>query len=407
MARSGRSFVGYQRTHYRRLRSLGLAASAAVIGVRGIEVSQCIQDLDNSVPLIADKTTVVRLYLDPATLGKAGSVTAELAWSRGGAEAYLPALNAVRLDPAKNEDIHAQRSDLEKSVNFRLPAEAIGAGTLRLRLSRVFAPGGSDLPVGAPNTVDVDFVSAPPLRIRVIGLRYRAGGKPVAPDAIHFNYFRSYLGRAYPVASLEWSQIVVDADFGSPFNASTVDLANAQIAAVRGHEVANGVDRRTHYFGLVDDNGGLSGYFMRGKAYAIPSSKPQPDTVASGPCGTPRGLAGDRDLSYADWYGAHELGHTFGRYHPGFPPYDPATKAGQDASDPAFPYAGGFISTPDGRYVGLDTGDPDLPAPMMALPGLGYHDVMTYADNQWLSAYTYMAILERLIAEDALGPAIS
>ncbi len=44
---------------------------------------------------------------------------------------------------------------------------------------------------------------------------------------------------------------------------------------------------------------------------------------------------------------------------------------------------------------------------MQALPGNVYHDVMTYADNQWLSAYTYQAILTRLIAEDALVPAVA
>ncbi|MCF4129936.1 hypothetical protein [Methylobacterium sp. SyP6R] len=401
MAKSSRRFVGFQRTRFRRAPTPALAGPAASIGVRGIEISQCIQDLANSVTLVADKATIARLYLDAATVAKAGNVTAELAWSHeGGAEAYLPAMNTVRLDPAKDGGVQNQRTDLSQSLNFRLPPQAIGAGQLQLRLSRVYTPAGSDLPVGAPDTCTVSFTAAPPLRIRVIGLRYKIGTKTVAPDAVHFNYLRSYLGRAYPVAALEWSQVVVDADFASPFDDSTVDLANAQIAALRSREVSNGVDPRTHYFGLVSDNGG--DHFMRGKAFAIPSSA-QPDTVASGPCGTPGpgGFAGDHDLSYADWYGAHELGHTFGRYHPGFP------KDAQDASDTSFPYADGFISTPDGRFVGLDTGDQALPAPMQALPGNVYHDVMTYADNQWLSAYTYQAILTRLIAEDALVPAVA
>jgi hypothetical protein len=139
---------------------------------------------------------------------------------------------------------------------------------------------------------------------------------------------------------------------------------------------------------------------MRGKAFAIPGF-PQPDVVASGPAGVPNGLAGDRDASYADWYGAHGLGHTFGRYHPGFPP------GSQDASDPLFPYPNGYISTPDNQYVGVDIGDDELGLPAIALPGLQYHDVMTYADNQWLSAYTYMAILARLKEEDALIPAVA
>ena len=191
--------------------------------------------------------------------------------------------------------------------------------------------------------------------------------------------------------------IRVDADFVAPFNASTVDLANAQIAALRSREVSSGVDPRTHYYGLVDDDSGRN--FMRGKAFAIPGAA-RPDTVASGPAGVPNGFAGDRDASYADWYGAHELGHTFGRFHPGFPPGQ------QDASDPQFPYDDGCLSSPDNKYVGVDLGDHDLNLPAAALPGLKYHDVMTYADNQWLSAYTYQAILARLQEEDALGPPV-
>ncbi len=271
MAKSSRRFVGFQRTRFRRAPTPALAGPAASIGVRGIEISQCIQDLANSVTLVADKATIARLYLDAATVAKAGNVTAELAWSHeGGAEAYLPAMNTVRLDPAKDGGVQNQRTDLSQSLNFRLPPQAIGAGQLQLRLSRVYTPAGSDLPVGAPDTCTVSFTAAPPLRIRVIGLRYRIGTKTVAPDAVHFNYLRSYLGRAYPVAALEWSQVVVDADFASPFDDSTVDLANAQIAALRSREVSNGVDPRTHYFGLVSDNGG--DHFMRGKAFAIPSS---------------------------------------------------------------------------------------------------------------------------------------
>jgi hypothetical protein len=220
----------------------------------------------------------------------------------------------------------------------------------------------------------------------------------VTPAAIHFAFLKSFLQRAYPVSTVEWSHIVVDADFAAPFDDFTVDLANAQIAALRSREVSSGVDPRTHYFGLVDDDGSQN--FMRGKAFAIPGSA-QPDVVASGPAGVPNGFAGDLDASYADWYGAHELGHTFGRYHPGFPP------GSQDASDPLFPYADGCISTPDSQFVGVDTGDPDLGLPAAALAGLKYHDIMTYADDQWVSSYTYQAILARLIDEDALGPLVA
>ncbi|MGY4297571.1 hypothetical protein ACVWXN_005666 [Bradyrhizobium sp. i1.4.4] len=390
---------GVPRLKPRKRRPLGLAQPQTGVQVRGVEIVQCVQDVTNSVPLVADKATLVRLYLEPTSVSLPGQITAEIAWSRsGGGDTFVPALNSLRVDPGSPFSLREQREDIDKSLNFRLPAAAIGAGTLNLRISRIFQPGGGDLPAAAFNIAPVTFAAAPPLRIRVIGLRYRAGTTTVTPAAVHFSYLKSFLNRAYPVAALEWSHMVVDADFAAPFDDSTVDLANAQIAALRSREVSSGVDPRTHYYGLVDDN--ASNNFMRGKAFAIPGT-PQPDTVASGPAGVPNGFAGDRDASYADWYGAHELGHTFGRFHPGFPP------AAQDASDPTFPYENGCISKPDNKYVGVDTGDHELGLPAAALPGLTYHDVMTYADNQWLSAYTYQAIMTRLLEEDALGPPVA
>ncbi|WP_250532338.1 hypothetical protein [Caballeronia sp. ATUFL_F1_KS39] len=363
------------------------------VEIRGIEVVQCVQDFANSVDLIAGKATIARLYVDPVSVDRAGEITGEIAWSRGGAETYLPSMNTVRIDPGKPIEIGRQRTDVNASLNFRLPCQAVAAGPLRLRLSRLFQPGGGNLPIGAPKPVDVSFRTGPPLRIRVIGLRYNNGEAAISPAAIHFAFLKSFLLRAYPIASIEWSQIVVDADFRAPLNESTADLANAQLAALRSREVSSGIDPRTHYFGLVDDDGSRN--FMRGKAFTIPGT-PQPDVVASGPAGVPKGLAGDRDASYADWYGAHELGHTFGRYHPGFPPGQ------QDASDANFPYENGCISPPDGMFAGLDVGDSALNLAMVALGGTEHHDVMTYADDQWLSPYTYKAILDRLIAEDAL-----
>jgi hypothetical protein len=381
----------------RRIKTMGLAPGVAAIGVRGIEVTQTIQDLQNSVVLIAGKATAVRVYVDPTSAAAAGTITGEITWRRAGAAgaAFLPAMNSIRIDPNPNKvaSLIEQRADLELSLNFLLPPEAIAAGVVEITLNRLFVPGANELALAPQQPLRLTFADAVPLRVRVIGLRYRVAGSPggIAPNAIHFAYLKSYLTRAYPVAALEWSQIVVDADFQAPFDDSTVVLANAQVAALRSREVSSGVDPRTHYYGLVDDNNRTA--FMRGRAFIIPET-PQPDVVASGPCGVPNGFAGDRDASYADWYAAHELGHTFGRFHPGFPP------TGQDASDPQFPYPGGLITTPDGRYMGFDIGDQALSMPMSALLGTRFHDVMTYEDNQWLSAHTYDAIFRRLVLEN-------
>lgn len=375
------------------------AAQARAMSVDGLEVVQAVQSLDGAVKLIAGKATFARFYFDAAVLASRVTLRGELCWKRGnGGVSYLPSLNVITLDPTLPASRAAQRDDEALSLNFRLPAEATAAGVTSVTLNRLIAIGDGDLALSPQTPKDLTFISAPPLRVRVVGLRYRRANSTemITPDAIHFAYLRSFLQRTYPTAEVIWSQIVVDANFGAPFNELTSTLANAQLAAMRAQEVSMGVDPRTHYYGLVDDDGGRS--FMRGRAYDIPGG-PRPDVPASGPAGTPRGFAGDTDQSYADWYGAHELGHTFGRYHPGFPPGQ------QDASDATFPYADGLISGPDGTFSGFDSGDPELGQPPRAIPGLSHHDIMTYADNQWISAYTFEAIRLRLLAEDALGGA--
>lgn len=387
----------YVRPVKRKARAPAPAAGASPpsVAISGIEIVQSIQDLSNSVRLIAGKPTLVRVYLRGVDLNAPLLVTGELTLRPPGAAAQiLPATNRVRLT-ASPPTLAEQRADLEASLNFQLPPQAIVAGQLDFALTRAHAPGAADdLAVSGPNAARATFLPSPPLRLRVVGLRYRRRGsqQTVSPDALHFSYLRSFLLRAYPIASLDWSQIVVDANFGPPFGDNASDLANMQLLAMRSREVAAGMDPRTHYYGLVSDDGGAT--FMRGSAVLNQQTRVF-GVVASGPAGTPNGWVGDSDASYADWYGAHEIGHTFQRFHPGFPP------GSQDATDTAFPYPDGMISPPGNIYLGLDVGDPALGVAMRVLDGEKHHDVMTYADHQWISRYTYEAIHDRLMLDEA------
>jgi hypothetical protein len=182
------------------------------------------------------------------------------------------------------------------------------------------------------------------------------------------------------------SQATVAATAAVPFTRFSI---NAQLAAIRTADVSAGTDNRTHYYGLVSDGG----FFMRGGAAGIPTS-PDPSVVACGPTG-PGNWGWDFDGSYGDWYGGHELGHTFGRLHPGF--------CGETVDDiNNYPFANGQLSTNDAGFGGFDVGDPGNGLPTAALPGSQWRDVMTYCNNQWMSPYTYEGIRLRLLAEDAL-----
>ena len=86
--------------------------------------------------------------------------------------------------------------------------------------------------------------------------------------------------------------------------------------------------------------------FLQGCSKGIPSR------VASGPAGVNK-WPWDTDGSYADWYGGHELAHTYGRKHPGF-----CNNNSDDDDD--YPYSDGKIG---GNGIGFDFGDTSLNIP--------------------------------------------
>jgi hypothetical protein len=241
-------------------------------------------------------------------------------------------------------------------------------------------------------TLDITFQKDVPLRIRLIGIRYSLddGEKTIEPGSKDFKLTESWLRRAYPVGRVISSQLVTNANSAWPFDCNAV---NAQIAAFRALDVGGGTDARTHYYGMVYDNGNEN-HFMRGCAAGIPSTA-DPSTVASGPAGK-GSLPWDDDGSYADWYTAHELAHTFGRKHPG--------ACGETEDDLDYPYSDGSISR-DNQFIGWDFGDEAQGLKMKALRGSSWHDVMTYCDYQWVGYYTYLGIRQRLLEEETLAVA--
>ncbi len=107
----------------RKRRPLGLAQPQTGVQVRGVEIVQCVQDVTNSVPLVADKATLVRLYLE-ADFGVAARSD-----HRGNCveperrrRHVRPALNSLQVDPGSPFSLREQREDIDKSLNFRLPA---------------------------------------------------------------------------------------------------------------------------------------------------------------------------------------------------------------------------------------------------------------------------------------------
>ena len=323
----------------------------------GVEVTQAIQDMTHGVPLIAQKRTVARVYL---SVGSPDAVTVSgvIRVRRVGSSGLGTAIRAqapLTIDPAVNGNLRLKRESETRSLNFILPRQVLTAGQWEVRLSslnRVQPHRALIVPTGARRTIT--FTASPPLRVRLIGIRFQAGATIVTPTPLDFTLIKSWLGRAYPVASVEWSQVTVDGPSAWPFRGA----GDQRVRPRHPHGRRRGRRGRAHPL-LRPRRRQRRRHFHARPGERHPHGTADPTTVASGPCGG--GTFGwDTDGSYGDWYTGHELGHTFGRFHAEF--------CGAGGGAP-YPFTNGQLSNADGAFVGFDVGDIANGLPLRALPG--------------------------------------
>ena len=402
---------GGQKISVRATNCLGTGSSQTIIvayrpipdGTRfrqlGLEVTQGVQTSANSVPLIAaaansSKRTFARAYLAltggaPDLTNVSGTLTAT---RQDGTPAPGPtgvqSLNRVTVRAGAG--LADLRRSLDASLNFELPSQWLAAGAVHLQLSHLSIESepsalpcdGCDNP-GPTGPALSRFHTTPPLRIELVSIPYL-----IPPDrqTVHeptqsdFDHLVSWLKRAYPAADVQVTQTALGI---LPSPPGSCDDVNRTLSSFVG-SLSPQADPRTRFYGLVSDNGNKN--FMRGCAVIG-------GQVASGPAGS--GSWGwDHDGSYADWYGGHEIGHTYGRLHPGY-------CRDESSDDSHYPYPNGYIGSGFFDVQGLDAGDSALNIPMSVDdPAAGWTDVMTYCNSEWMSDYTYRGILANLCAAD-------
>ncbi len=396
------------------------AAPLSPVQVDRIEVSQTVQDVDQTVPFVATKPTVVRVFLSGGPVAGIGGV---LAFNSGNSPpSYIASANDDLAVSATPPSLRARREDANQSLNFFLPPFLRSQNVFDITLAWPTDSAGGSAPCTNCATFHQRLAVGPPIemRLHVVGLRY-TGGEPTQtfePRQIDYNLLQSWLKRGYPISSLVFTQMTTaiqlpppNAPRATPFECED---ANAQLIALRNQDVVNGTDQRTHYYGMVLEDRRNGSFFMRGCSSDLPAAA-DPSIVASGPTG-PSGVEApwDTDGSWGDWYGAHELGHTLGRSHAGpitryridngtTPPQRiPVGPCGEDYPDTAFPYPAGQIGPNDGSVVGTDLGDSAFGIVGGLVKVTVGRDVMSYCDYQWVGKYTYLALMNRLRAENAL-----
>lgn len=368
----------------------------------GLEINQGVQSLTNAVPLVANRDALVRAYVT-ARSGRA--VTGRLRVERQ--QVAPPSVtfeSRLEARPPGVFDLSAARADLSKTLNFRVPGGDLHGAEATFRLELVV--DGEVVPCPSCDLAVVvrRLLPVPPLRLRLVGIRFPHDGKVHEPRDLDWSRIPVWLQRAYPVPDVDYSVTLVDAAYRWPFTCGQIV---SQVSQLRAAETGypGGVDPRTHYYAIVFSEDRR--LFMRG--CSVSPAEPNPAAVGSGPTGDPKTIAEfawDPDGSYGDWYAGHEIGHTLGRAHPGLcksgDPKDPAFQPGRHRR---FTHTRLAQSDDPRDVIGLDM-RADEPA---VLGGSDWHDVMDYCPRQWLSPYTYEAVASRLIAEDdfAAGPPLA
>jgi Putative binding domain, N-terminal len=381
----------------------GQAAPVTDLVVDAMEVTQSVQDLNNTVPLVMGKRTFVRVYAH-STSGTYPT-TAVLRVQIGGFNTTLlpikpggPSIN-VRQTYNRLLPSHAFLFELPTFYTFSNQVTL----TAEVNPELIWHPRNPEETTYANNTITktVSFNEVPPFYLVVASQPYIINNTTYTPSIWDQWNLADWIKRAYPI-----NQLHVYFRTLPTLNATrTLDKYGNWVLVYPNCSVLNNYlafqrasvlgspfyPDDTAFYAMVSDTAGfmrgcspIGGYFLNFNARA---------RVASGPSGSDS-YGWDVDGTYADWYGGHELGHAFGLSHVrGGPGYVKDGCGGE---------AGSWTEYPDGRIsptlnfwaptamFGFDYRQLYLSLNPVLSPF--WHDMMTYCDYQWISGFTYLEL---------------
>jgi hypothetical protein len=388
-----------------------LAECRGGLAILGVERTQAIQYFsingqgsgyapDNSVPLIALRPLVLRVYSDsPRATSSGGPVTLPLYISgrvsvdrllSGGGVTHVADLTPMNGAIVAKQGAAIDRGNANDTLNFRLGATdcqgllrfsitvfeqgsvvtesralaTIGASSIGRSSVEPSDAGGaaqaaSSVRASASTQVYGRFDPVPALRIRPVLVRYTFGGQNLpAPTALDFATSLGFLTRTYPAARLEFGECT-PMDFDEDLRVSDDKCGPGWRHLLDAlDDLRNGTDDHSIIVGL------------------LPATIMNPAVSGCGRTsgGVAAALAGRQETL------AQEVGHAFGRMHP------PGCGAGQvDVSYPHYYDDDRYGWSTIGEF-GFDGSTSQVFSPA------SYHDFMGYCTPRWVSPYTYTKI---------------
>jgi hypothetical protein len=370
--------------------------------IDAMEITQSVQDLNNSVPLVRGKRTFVRVYVH-STSG-IHPTTATLKADTGLLSQTLlpikPGGPLINVRPAYNRLLPSHAFLFELPLWATIFDELTLTATVNPDLR--WHPHSPEEFSYANNSITkiVSFDPVPKLHLVIADQPYTFNNQTFTVRPYDRWKTLDWISRVYPLSNVKayfrtlpilQAQRKLDQNNNWVLIYPSCSWLNLYMAYNRAAIFGNPfIPNTATFLGIAADNVG----FMRGCA---PINGMLTNTgytrVASGPVGNDD-WGWDFDGSYADWYGGHEVGHAWNQRHVrGGPGY---VKDGCGGEAKAVKhYLNGSIS-PTGdifdptAIVGFDT----LRLAQGINPILGpyWSDVMTYCDYQWMSKTTYMAL---------------
>lgn len=332
--------------------------------ITGLEITQAIQRADNSVPLVANRNTVVRVFAEAPVGGPINNVVVRLTAVRNGST--IGQMNSA----PTTIPVDATRDSFNSTVNFQLPAGWLSGN---VNLTATIDPDNT-IPEADENNNSIsrtmNFNTVPDLQVRIVPINYTHTG-PTAPGfypAQSVDYISDWLMRAYPIGNV---QITMRSPYNFTGNLQDInswanDSQTGLLNKMRELKVFDGysLDTPVVYYAFVPISNGSTRWFFNG--YAGIGWIGGRESVGLN-------LMGFWPADETGKLAAHEIGHNMGRRHA------PCGVSGQ--TDPDYPYAGASI----GEY-GLDISEGVFWSPTTAV------DFMSYCNPAWISDYTYIGI---------------
>jgi hypothetical protein len=343
--------------------TVNTASTTLDLHVEKIQLTQSTQTLDNSVPIVAGKDGLIRVFVLANTTNSAAPAVQVTLLNNGVPVNGYPKTLAA---PGSSTPLTLNESLLSSSWNLPVPGTDLttpaGSG---YSLQAMVDPAGSVAEADKTNnttTVALGGAAVPIFRTTIFPVALSSGTGNIT--AANKDAWAARLARMYPVSSLD---VAVGATFTSSVALSSDGTGwDTLLNDLTAKHLADGVADR-YYFGAlkVSYSSGVAG---TGWVPSVGSSFKYRTAIGWDKTGYQDGG------NFPEVF-AHETGHNMGRQHS---PCGVTTDL-----DPGYPYSGGLIGV-----WGYDTTTGQLKSPAT------YKDIMGYCTPDWVSDYVYKKILD-------------